>query len=228
MRTEPSQDDQLLLPVPLRRPAALLAAGCTVVFLALAVRYRDATTGGTFDHRVLRWLQHREDISVHLASRLTGLVPPIFFLVVVALSIATLALRQWRSAALAVLGPGLSMLVVEGGKFLVDRTLDGRLALPSGHTAGVTSVSLVVVILVVDRLRGGVLPAAALGLAAVSLMAGAIAVLMVLGHFHYATDTIAGYCAATATTLGIAFAVDALAGVRARARQPGGALSRLG
>jgi membrane-associated phospholipid phosphatase len=218
---EPSPDDQRLLPCRIRRPAAALAAGCAVVFLALAIRYRGASTGGAFDSRVLHWLQAQNDLPFSVVSRLTALVPPVFFLVVIVLAIAALALRQWPSAALTVFGPGLSMLVVEVGKSVVGRTLDGRLAMPSGHTAGVTSVSLIVAILVVDRLRGRVLPAAVLGLAAVSLMAGVIGVLMVLGHFHYATDTIAGYCAAVATTLGVAFAVDAVADPEIRGRRQG-------
>jgi len=221
VRTGPSPDDQRLVPVPVRRAAAVLAAGCAVVFLALAVRFRGASIGGAFDDRVLGWLQQHADIPFSAVARLTGLVPPVFFLVVIALSIAALALRQWRSAALVVLGPGLSMVVVEVGKTIVGRTLDGRLAMPSGHTAGVTSVSLVVAILVVDRLRSHVVPAAVLGMAAVSLLACVIGVLMVLGGYHYATDTIAGYCAAIATTLAVAFAVDALAGSGARARQRG-------
>ena len=222
------QDVHLLLPAPLRRPAAALAAGYTVVFLALAVRYRGANTGGAFDGRVLGWLQRRDDLPFSVVLRLTGLVPPVFFLVVVLASIAALALRQWRSAAFVILGPGLSMLVVEVSKVLVGRSLHGRLAMPSGHTAAVTSVSLMVAILVVARLRSRVLPAAALGFAVVSVLACAIGVLMVLGHFHYATDTIAGYGAATATTLGVAFAVDALAISRSPGARAPGALNRLG
>jgi undecaprenyl-diphosphatase len=219
MSAETSPDDQRLLPGRIRRPAAVLAAACAVVFVVLAVKYHGDDTGGTFDNWVFGSLRHRH-LPNHALTRLADLVPPVFALVVTALTITTLALRKWRYAALAVLGPGLSMLVVEGGKNIVGRTLDGMLALPSGHTAGVTSVSLVVAALLIDRLRSHVVLAAALALVAVTIMACAIALVMVAARFHYATDTIAGYCAATAITLGVAFALDAIASSRARVRTP--------
>jgi undecaprenyl-diphosphatase len=198
----------------------VLAVGCAVVCLALAVKYRGTSTGGILDRWVFHWLQQRDGIPFHVVSRLTGLVPPVFFLVVIALALATLVARRWRYAALVILGPGLSVLVVEVGKSIVGRTLDGMLAMPSGHTAAVTSVSLVVALLILDHLRSRVVAAAVLGLAAVTLMACVIAVLMVVGRFHYATDTIAGYCAAMATTLGVALAVDAVANRRSRPVAP--------
>jgi len=78
----------------------------------------------------------------------------------------------------------------------------------------------VVALLVVGRSRAHALLAAAVGAATVTVAAGAVAFVLVALHWHYATDTLAGYCIAVAGTLGVAFAVDALTARRARAAAP--------
>lgn len=208
MPPETVRNEQPLLPPPVRRPAAVLAVVCGVVFVVLAVvfQHQHETYSGV-DQWVYDVLQG-PDVSYRFLTRLVDLVPPTFTLAVPVLAAATAALRKWRLAALAVLGPGLTMLVAEGGKFVVGRTIDGYLAMPSGHTAGVTTVSLVVAFLVVDLARGHALRTAALALAGVTVMAALIGMFMTVLGFHYATDTIGGYCAATAVTLGTAFGID--------------------
>jgi undecaprenyl-diphosphatase len=121
-------------------------------------------------------------------------------------------LRAWRAAALAVLGMGLTGAVVEGLKHLVGRTLDGQLAMPSGHTAGTTALATAVALLVLGRIRPRRPVAAGAGaLLVVTALAAVVAVTMTTLRLHYATDTVAGWGAGLAVTLAVAFTVDAAA-----------------
>jgi undecaprenyl-diphosphatase len=108
-------------------------------------------------------------------------------------------------------------------KALVGRTLDGDLALPSGHTAGVTAVSLVLALLLVD-LVGTPLPApvaAMVVLLPVLAVPGVVALALVATGSHYATDTVAGFCTAVAVTLALGLVLDGPAAGRAPAGQSG-------
>jgi undecaprenyl-diphosphatase len=210
----PDDDGARILPVAIRRPAAVLAVVCAVAFLALAVRYHGDSRAGRFDGWVAGWLGSE----ARVLSTVSVLAPPLFTALAAVATVTELALRNWRYAALTALGPGLTLLVTELGKVLVDRRIDGSLALPSGHTAGVTSVCLALAIVLIDRARGHVVLGATGGLVVATALGAAMALVMVAGHSHYATDTVAGYCVAVATTLGVAFAIDGVAGRSARGR----------
>jgi membrane-associated phospholipid phosphatase len=106
------------------------------------------------------------------------------------------------------------MLVTEAGKHVVHRTLEGQLALPSGHTTGVTSVSLVVAFVLVRATNRQTRAACTAALGAVTLAALAMGAVMVLLRFHYPTDIAAGWAAAVACTLGSALVIDRVAGDR--------------
>lgn len=195
-----------LVPRPLGRSAVVLAVACVVVFVALAIRYRGGHEPGLLDESVYSHLTKLGMPRGPLTLAVDA-VPPTFGAVVAAFTVVLAAQRRWRAVALAALGPGLALLLAEAGKRVVGRSLDGMLALPSGHTAGVASVIATVAVLRVSRARH---PgrAAVLGLLAVTLAAAAIGVAMVVLRFHYATDIIAGYCVGVAVPLAVAFAVD--------------------
>jgi hypothetical protein len=201
----PSSGD-LLLPRRLHRSAVVLSAACAVVVLTLAFRYHGGHRPGGFDERVYRSLT-----TLRLArgplTHVVDAVPLTFGAVVGVLAVVLAARRRWRAAALTVLGPGLALLVTEVGKRVVGRSLDGMLALPSGHTTGVASVVATIAVLWIRRARH-VGRAAVLGLAAVTLAAAAIGLAMVTLHFHYATDVIAGYCVGIAVPLAVAMSID--------------------
>jgi undecaprenyl-diphosphatase len=203
-----------LLPSPVHRPAAALACLCSALALALAVSLHGHDTYTGLDEWIVGSLPYPESHRTAL-THLADLVPPVFVLVVVGLVAGLLVRRDGSAAALALLGPGLSMFVTEGGKRLVGRTMEGQLSLPSGHTTGVTSVSLVVVLLLARTARRHVAAAYGVALSAATLAGLGIGTVMVLLRFHYPTDILAGWAVAIACTLGTALAIDRVARGRA-------------
>jgi membrane-associated phospholipid phosphatase len=197
-----------LVPRSLQRSAAVLSAACAVVLVSLAIRYHGGHDPGGFDERVYSSLTRLRVPRVPLI-RAVHAVPPTFGGLVAVLVVVLAARRRWRAAALAALAPGLALLVTEIGKRVVGRTLDGMLALPSGHTTAVTSVVATIALLWVGRARH-VGRAVVVGLLAVTLAATAIGLAMVTLRFHYATDIIAGYCVGVALPLAVALAIDGI------------------
>jgi membrane-associated phospholipid phosphatase len=201
----PRRGDRLV-PRPLDRTAVVLSAACAVVLTALAVRYHGGHQPGGFDERVYGTLT-KVGLPRGPLTRVVDVVPPTFVGLVAVLTVVLAAQRRWRAAALATLGPGLALLVTEVGKPVVGRSLDGMLALPSGHTTGVASVVATIAVLRISRARQ-VGRAAVLWLLAVTLAAAAIGLAMVTLRFHYATDVIAGYCVGVAVPLAVALVID--------------------
>jgi undecaprenyl-diphosphatase len=213
-----------LLPPALRRWAAALAALCAGVLAVLAVRYRGSSGAGHLD----RWVRARVagPTGVH-GTAVDVLVsagnPPWVATAAAASALGCVLLRRWRAAVLAVAAPAATGAVTTLLKALVGRTLDGDLALPSGHTGGVTSVSLVLALLLVD-LVGTPLPApvaAMVVLLPVLAVPGVVALALVATGSHYATDTVAGFCTAVAVTLALGLVLDGPAAGRAPASQSG-------
>jgi len=110
---------------------------------------------------------------------------------------ATLPARNWRWTGLAVIGPGLTVVLTTVVKPLVGRTINGpHLSYPSGHTAYATAVGLVVALLLARRF-GRFVP---LTLAVPTIFGAAMAWAQVSLGAHYVTDTIGGYATALAIT----------------------------
>lgn len=202
------------MPGPVRRPAAVLAAAAAVLAVVLGLRYHDDTRPGRLDSWASDLLAAGRH--AHLLSVVVDAVPVLATALAAAIAVGCLRARRPRFAAFAVAGPLLTTVVVELGKRLVDRTIRGQLALPSGHTAGATSVLVVLTLLLLARIRRRVRTIAALLLAGVAVGAAAVGFTMVSIRAHYATDTVAGFCTALAVTLGLALGTDAVAGRRAR------------
>jgi undecaprenyl-diphosphatase len=214
-----------LLPPPIRRPALAVLVLCAALVTVLGVRYHDGQAG-RLDARIYSELSDVTGAYRHVLSGLASTVPVLVTGLAVVLGAVCAARRRWRAAALAIAAPGLTTLVVESVKHVVDRTMRGALAYPSGHTAGATSILVVAGILVLSRFRGRVVvKATALFLVALA-GAGVVGLIMVAIHAHYATDTVAGFGTAVAVTLGVAFALDAVprraGGGGAAAASPGG------
>ncbi len=212
--TTPATRPPPLLPPAVRRPAAWLAGGCAVLALALGVRYHDDAVAGRLDAWLIRAIAIRPRSGALSAA--ADAVPVIAVLIAVAVAVVHGRRRRWDVVVFALGAPLLTTLVCETGKHVVDRTIHGGLALPSGHTAGATSALLVLAVLVLARARAHLLATAGALLLAVAAGAAAVGLTMVSLHAHYPTDTVAGFCTALALTLALALGIDAIGERRAR------------
>ncbi|MEU6393218.1 phosphatase PAP2 family protein [Streptomyces sp. NPDC046939] len=132
-----------------------------------------------------------------------------------ALVMAVLVAGLWwlgrpRAAVRAVVAVGLTVVVATLVKSLVGRTIHGpdNLSYPSGHTAFLTAVALVVMPVLTRRtwlvLAVALLAGSVMGWAQVALSA------------HYPTDVLAGWCTALAVVPVAAWGVDRVADRRTR------------
>jgi membrane-associated phospholipid phosphatase len=202
----------LLLPHALRRPAALLLAGCVAVtaLLALAVGHQ-ARAGGldaAVDGGIRAGLGGYQG-PLHLVADLGDPIP--VTLLTVALVVTTcLAARWWRGAALAGLAvPAAAGLTELALKPLIGRSMAGYHSFPSGHATVLFALAATCAVLLANpprpRLPGAV--RLLLVLAAV-LVAATVAVAVVVLRYHYFTDTVAGAAVGIGTVLLIALLLD--------------------
>ncbi|MFF8592231.1 phosphatase PAP2 family protein [Streptomyces sp. NPDC015220] len=199
-----------VLPPSLRGWLGLIAALAALVVVLLGVRYAGDSGPGTVDARILAsvdgvrppWRQ------VALAADFLG-EPVGAVTLVVAVVTGCLLLRRPRAAVLVVAGAGTAVGTATLLKSLVGRTIHGgNLSYPSGHTAFLTALALVVALLATGRLGLGRTAGTSLVLAA-ALVAGAVMgwAEVALGA-HYPTDALGGWCTALAVTPATAWLVD--------------------
>ena len=138
--------------------------------------------------------------------------PPTVVVICAALAVLLFFAGRRRAAALMVLGPaaaaGFTEFVL---KPLIDRRMNDSLSFPSGHTTGAVSLAVVVVVVLVGPSRPrwpGIVRWTASGLAL--LEAVAVATALVGSGYHYATDTLGGFCVAVGVVLSVALAIDAV------------------
>jgi len=127
-----------------------------------------------------------------------------------ALVLACLATRRWRGALFVLIAvPAAEVLGEYVLKPLIDRTMEGDLVFPSGHTVGVAVLAAAIAVLLTGPLRPP-WPAAArlLLVLAAFLAAGVTAVAMIGMGAHYFTDTVGGAAVASAIGLATALALD--------------------
>jgi membrane-associated phospholipid phosphatase len=200
-----------LLPVRLRRPAALLVAGCAAVtaLLALAVSHQARPDG--LDAAVDTWI--RDGLRgyqgpLHLMADLGDLIP--VTLMIGALVTACLAARWWRGAVLAALAVPAAVALTEAVlKPFIGRSLDGYQSYPSGHATALFALAATCAVLLANpprpRLPGAVRLLLVLGAA---LIAATVAVAVVVLRYHYFTDTVAGAAVGVGIVLLAALILD--------------------
>jgi membrane-associated phospholipid phosphatase len=203
-----------------RVPAAVLciAAAAVLTTFVLTFGHRGSTRFDTWAFEELY-----AHVSTGAAGTLLGFSTPQIGISLAALAALVAALvRRWDVAALAALGPTVTVVVTE---FVLKPTLGRALVIdgvgvtgvfPSGHESVVASTACVLAVVVWQLPMGR-------GVRAVVLtMLGAWTVLAALGlvrnFWHYATDTIGAACLSVAVVLGMALAIDAVAGRRAGRR----------
>src|SRR5579859_2363056 len=208
-----------LLPARLRRPAALLVAGCAAVTAVLALTVSHQARPDGVDAAVDPWI--RDGLRgyqgpLHLIADLGDLIP--VTLMIGALVAACLVARWWRGAALAALAVPVAVALTEAVlKPLIGRSLDGYQSFPSGHATAMFGLAATCAVLLANpprpRLPGAVRLSLVLGAAVV---AATVAVAVVVLRYHYFTDTVAGTAVGVGVVLLTALLLDRARPVAAR------------
>ena len=200
-----------LLPPRLRRPAALLAAGCVVVTAGLALAFghqvRADRLDAVVDARIRSALGGYQG-PLHLLTRLGGLLSVAEL--TAALVVACLVTRRWRGAALAGLAVPAAVALTEYAlKPFVGRTISGYHSFPSGHATAMFALATICAVLLANPPRPRLPRVARLLLViAAVLVAAAVPVAMVALGYHYFTDIVAGTAVGIGTVLLVALLID--------------------
>lgn len=200
-----------LLSPALRRPAALVVAGCAAVTALLALAFAHQRRPDRLDAAVDTWVRDhlgRYQGPVHLLAGLGGLIP--VAALTAALVLGCLAARRRRGAALAALGVLAAITLTEAVlKPLVGRTIGGSPSFPSGHATALFGLAATCAVLLAGPSRPRLPGAAALALIlAAALVAAAVATAVIVLSYHYFTDSVAGAAVGTGTVLLTALLLD--------------------
>ncbi|MFE1801300.1 phosphatase PAP2 family protein [Streptomyces sp. NPDC059517] len=201
-----------VLPQSLRAGLGVIAVLAAAVVVALGVMYSGHTEPGAVD----RWFVEPTDDSVRspwrgIALAIDFLGEPVGAAALILVAVAGCLLRRrTRAAVFVVAGVGVTVVVATLFKSLVGRTIHGpdNLSYPSGHTAFLTALALIVALLAVGGsglgraagtllvLGAGLVAGATMGWAQVALGA------------HYPTDVLGGWCTALALVPATAWVID--------------------
>lgn len=187
---------------------AVLAA---VVGIAFAVAHAGDSAAGWLDRSVAGLVGDQSADPSTPALMLAAAGDPIVAVTLAGLLAgALLVIGRRRLAVVAIVGlavTGVASTVLL--KPVIGRTIhDGNLSYPSGHTAAVTVLALVVALLAVDLLRAGRLTGLLIVLTGAGAAGGATAWSQIALNLHYPTDTVGGFCTAMAVVPLTALLVD--------------------
>ncbi|MFJ7206477.1 phosphatase PAP2 family protein [Streptomyces sp. NPDC098789] len=188
-----------------------IAALAALVVVVLGVRYADDSRPATVDSRIGGVVDGlRPSPWSHVALALDFLGEPAGSVVLVAAVVTgCLLLRRRRAAVLLVAGVALTVGTTTLLKYVVGRTINGGyLSYPSGHTAFLTALVLVLALLVTGRLGLGKAAGTLLVLAAALVGGAAMGWAQVALGAHYPTDALGGWCTALAAIPAVAWLVD--------------------
>ncbi|WP_371542424.1 phosphatase PAP2 family protein [Streptomyces sp. NBC_00554] len=200
------------LPPSLRAWLGLIAALAALVVIVLGVLYAGHSEPG----RVDRWIIDPTADSVRPPWRRVALAtdflgePAGAALLVLAAVTGCLLLRRPRAAVLIVVGVSMTVGTATLLKSLVGRTIHGddNLSYPSGHTAFLTALALMVALLATARLGLDRTAGTLLVLAAAVVAGATMGWAQVALGAHYPTDVLGGWCTALAVIPATAWLVD--------------------
>ncbi|MFF4255552.1 phosphatase PAP2 family protein [Streptomyces sp. NPDC001663] len=219
-----------VLPPSLRPWLGLIAALAALVVVVLGVLYAGHSEPG----RVDRWIVSPTADSVRPPWRGVALFwdflgnPAGSVMLVVAVVGGCLLLRPPRAAVLVVAGVVVTVGTATVLKHLVGRTIHGpgNLSYPSGHTAFLTALALMVALLATGRLGLGRTAGTSLVLGAALVAGAAMGWAQVALGAHYPTDVLGGWCTALAVIPATAWLVDRTADRLVRRTADAGRLER--
>jgi membrane-associated phospholipid phosphatase len=209
---------------PRRRPLVVPVVLLGVLLVGvLSVRYAGDGEAGRIDRALAALVPMRHGVIGVAGEALADLGDPI----PIAVLLAVVAAAAWwwrggRGLAFALLAPTAAMVTTSLVlKPMVQRTRDGSLAFPSGHTTAVASIAANVAILVLGT------PALAvrtrrLAAAALALLVVVVGVCLVGRGYHYPTDVLGALGVVVALVPPTALAVDAFADLGDDGSAPGG------
>ncbi|WRZ94369.1 phosphatase PAP2 family protein [Streptomyces sp. NBC_01007] len=203
-----------VLPPSLRVRLGLTAALAALVVVVLGVLYAGAGKPGRVDTRVWATVDGVGPPWRYVALATDFLGEPVgAATLVVAAVTGCLLLRRPRAAVLVVVGVGVAVGTATLLKHLVGRTIhgDGNLSYPSGHTAFLTALALMVALLATGPLGLGRTAGTSLVLAAALVAGAAMGWAEVALGAHYPTDVLGGWCTALAVIPATAWLVDRMA-----------------
>ncbi len=203
-----------VLPPSLRAWLGLMAALAAVTVVVVGVLYAGDSEPGRVDARIWAAVDGVGAPWRHVALATDYLGEPVgAATLVVATVTGCLLLGRRRSAVLVVAGATMTVGTATLLKHLVGRTIHGddNLSYPSGHTAFLTALALVVALLATGRLGLGRTAGTLLVLAAALVAGAAMGWAQVVLGAHYPTDVLGGWCTALAVTPATAWLVDRMA-----------------
>jgi membrane-associated phospholipid phosphatase len=207
--TKAGRNPDAALPAGLHRAALVVVAFSWLVVAALGLRYAGEDEPRWLDKWALIVVHGRFAGAPSPARWIIGLADPLPLAVIAtALAVLCLLAGRRRLAVLALVGPVATGLATVVLKPLIDRTKDGDLAYPSGHTGTATALALVAGLLLVAVLHLHRWAAAALVTAVTVAEGAAMSLAMTLTDYHYLTDTVGGFCTAVSIVLGLALLLD--------------------
>ncbi|WP_327742915.1 phosphatase PAP2 family protein [Streptomyces europaeiscabiei] len=203
-----------VLPPSLRAWLGLMAALAAVTVVVVGVLYAGDSEPGRVDTRIWAAVDDVGEPWRHVALATDFLGEPVGAATLVAATVTgCLLLGRRRSAVLVVVATTMTVGTTTLLKHLVGRTIHGHdnLSYPSGHTAFLTALALVVALLATGRLGLGRTAGTLLVLAAALVAGAAMGWAQVALGAHYPTDVLGGWCTALAVTPATAWLVDRMA-----------------
>ncbi|MFE6281378.1 phosphatase PAP2 family protein [Streptomyces sp. NPDC057877] len=200
-----------LLTRSLRVWLGLVAGLAALVVVGLGVLYTGDSEPGRVDARIWGAVEGVRAPWRNVALATDFLGEPVGAVLLVGGAVAgCLLLRRVRAAVLLVVAVGLSVGLTKLVKPLAGRTIHGgHLSYPSGHTAFLTALAVVVALVATGRLGLGSAAGTLLVLAAALVAGAAMGWAQVALGAHYPTDVLGGWCTALAVVPATAWLVDA-------------------